>query len=278
MHEEASRPEAGLESILSSSEDIDEEDELSPSASLRFKSLHNRSPVVIGIEDVPPAEEEKREVAAELVAPPEQEREIFQTGAISESGITSQHESNFSQYKAAPPVTSVNQKEGTNSMDAPSGSPVVMKPSMGVSQQSPTTGLLSNKPAVTGIPHSLVSSPWSEEEVDYFEEDLNFGHEPPASNTSKFSHLSVEKMEVTSSAEIALPLVKITSTEGKLWLHCTSSRIFELHINVFLMSFIMTFSETCAIAVREASTSAAGVKNYLSSGNHIQSYCLQFLN
>ena len=58
-----------------------------------------------------------------------------------------------------------------------------------------------NRLAVIKILPSLVSSPWLEKEVDYFGEDINFGYEPPPTDTNKFSHLVVEDMKVTSSTE-----------------------------------------------------------------------------
>ena len=81
-------------------------------------------------------------------------------------------------------------------MDTPSGSRVVI-------------GLMSNRPATIEFPTSPVSSPQSEEEVDYSEEDLNFGYEPPPPDTSKFSQLAVEDIEVTFLDETTLPPTKI---------------------------------------------------------------------
>ena len=57
--------------------------------------------------------------------------------------------------------------------------------------------------------------PLSEEEVDYSEEDLDFGYEPPP-NTSKNCHLVVEDTGVTSLVRIDLLPAEITSAEGKL--------------------------------------------------------------
>ena len=81
---------------------------------------------------------------------------------------------------------------------------------------------------MTEIPPPRLSS--RSEELDYSGDDLEFSYdyEPPLPDTSKYSHLIVEDMEVTSPAKTNLPPAEITSTEGKLWLHCTSSRIFEL--------------------------------------------------
>ena len=67
--EEASRPEAGFESILSSGEETDEKDELFPSIALHSRSLYTRGPAVTSVEDVSPIEEETKEVATKLADP-----------------------------------------------------------------------------------------------------------------------------------------------------------------------------------------------------------------
>jgi len=67
-----------------------------------------------------------------------QEREAFRgSEVISEHEIISQHEIDLSQLEVAPLVTLLNQKEGAGTMDAPSGFPAVMMPSMGALEQSP---------------------------------------------------------------------------------------------------------------------------------------------
>jgi len=55
-------PEASLGSILSSDEKTDEDDELSPSTTLRPRGLHTRGPIVTGVEEVLPTEEEAEEL------------------------------------------------------------------------------------------------------------------------------------------------------------------------------------------------------------------------
>ena len=65
--------EAELESIFSSDEETDEDDELSPSTALRSKGLHTRGPVVTGIEEVLLAEEEAGGVEIESAATLEQQ-------------------------------------------------------------------------------------------------------------------------------------------------------------------------------------------------------------
>ena len=64
--------------------------------------------------------------------------------------------------------------------------------------------------------------------MDYSGDDIDFNDEPPPPDTSKFSHLAAEDMEVISPGEATLTPAGITSTEGKFWLHytfsCTSYR------------------------------------------------------
>jgi len=111
----------------------------------------------------------------------------------------------------------MNQKEGVNPMDAPPGFLTVMMPPTGVSEQSPTTGIVFYKPATIEIPPSPIQSPLSEEKVDYSREDFDFGKEPPTPpDTSNFSHLAVEDVDVTSQVRADLLPARITSAEGKL--------------------------------------------------------------
>ena len=101
-------------------------------------------------------------------------------------------------------------------MNVSSGSPVFMMPLIGVPKQSLTTGFVLNKPAAIDVPLYPISSPHSEGEVDYFREDVDFGYDPHHPDTSKFSHLVIEDMEVTPPTETVSCYADITSTESKI--------------------------------------------------------------
>jgi len=82
----------GLEPILSSGEETDEEDELAPSSNLRPRSLYAKGPVVIGVEKMLHAEEDtervvvesatilERETASEREIASQSERDLLRTG------------------------------------------------------------------------------------------------------------------------------------------------------------------------------------------------------
>ena len=97
-------------------------------------------------------------------------------------------------------------------MDVSSGSPVFRMPSIEFLEQTSTTGLVSSKPTTTEIPPSLVLSSQSEEGVDYSREDLDFCHDLSPPDTSKFSYLSANDMEVTYPVKT----LNNTSIEDKL--------------------------------------------------------------
>ena len=77
------------------------------------------------------------------------------------------------QPEPAPSILLVDQEERADPKDLQSGSPSVIMPSTGFSKPSPTTGFVGTKPPVIEIPASPVSSPPSDEEVNYSEYDFN---------------------------------------------------------------------------------------------------------
>jgi len=165
-HEEASSPETGLESILLSGEETDKDDELSPSATLHPRGLHTTSSVVTSVKEMLLTEEDAGEVAVEFAVALEHEvvheRETVPgSEVVPEHGTTPQHETDLPQHEADPLITSVNQEEGVYPMDMSSSSPIIMMPSIGVPEQSPTIGFVLNKPMAIEIPPSLVLSPQS---------------------------------------------------------------------------------------------------------------------
>jgi len=91
------------------------------------------------------------------------------------------------QPEAAPSTSSMGQEERANQNDVQSGSPSIMMPSIGFPEKSPTTGLMGTRPPVIEIPLSPVSSPPSDEVIDYSIDDFDFGDKPPPPNTNKFS-------------------------------------------------------------------------------------------
>jgi len=80
-----------------------------------------------------------------------------------------------------------------------------------VAEPSPTTGLLSGKAPVTEVSLVQVSSSSSEEYGDYSEDEVNFDDEPALPDTSKFSHISEEEMQVDVPTMVASS-GKVTTT------------------------------------------------------------------
>jgi len=190
-------------SQFSYGEETDKDDKLLPSAILSPRGLRTTGPAVTGVEELLPAEEEVG-VAIGSAATLEHQT-VHEHEAVRKFEVTSkhktapQHETNLSQHEVAPLITSVNQEEGVVPMDKQSGSLVIMIPSIEVLEQSLTTRLALNKPMVIDIQPSHISSPQSEEEVDYSGEDLDFEYDHLS--PSKFSHLVIEDMEVTPSSK-----------------------------------------------------------------------------
>ena len=91
-----------------------------------------------------------------------------------------------------------------------------MVPSIGFPEQCPTIRLVGTRPPLIEIPPSSVSSPPSNEDVDYSGDHFDLGYKSPPPNTSKFSHLTGGEMKLTSLMETVLPPTEIASTEGKL--------------------------------------------------------------
>ena len=110
------------------------------------------------------------------------------------------------QTETVPSASLMGQEESTNPKDTQSGSSIVMMPSTGVSEQSPTIGLIGTTPPAVEVLPTQVLSLSSSERLDY-SGDLDWDNVRCAPDSTKFSHLTVEKGE-------------IISTEGKLWFHC----------------------------------------------------------
>jgi len=85
-------------------------------------------------------------------------------------------------------------------------------PTSRVVKPSPTTGVLGGKAPITEV--SLIQVPSSSSEHSYYLRDkVDFGDELALPNTSKFSHISEEEMQVYFPTMVP-PSGGITITEG----------------------------------------------------------------
>ena len=71
-------------------------------------------------------------------------------------------------------------------------------PSAGNPEQGPTTGLVRVRLPAAGVSSTLVSSSSSSEKLDYSGDDIDWDDMCPASDTSKFSLLTKEEMQVVA--------------------------------------------------------------------------------
>ena len=107
-----------------------------------------------------------------------------------------------------PSTSSHGQEESTDPTDMRPNFPVEMMPSMGISEQSLTTGLIAVKPPAVEIEPAQASLSSTNEEVDYSGSDVDWNNVRPSPYSSKFSHLATDEME-------------IISMEGNLWFNYT---------------------------------------------------------
>ena len=117
------------------------------------------------------------------------------------------------------------------------GSPSVLMPAFRVMEPSPTTGVLSGKAPITETSSVQMSSSSSEEHGYYSGEEVDFSDEPTLPNTSKFSHISEEEMQVYVPA-LVRPSGEVATTEGIsfILLNCFSIRLgrcFIFYLNFF---------------------------------------------
>ena len=82
-----------------------------------------------------------------------------------------------------------------------------------IAKPNPTTGLLNGKAPIIEVSLVQVSSSSSEEHGDYSGDEVYFGDEPALPDTSKFSHISDEEMQVDVPAMVP-PLPEVATTEG----------------------------------------------------------------
>ena len=80
-------------------------------------------------------------------------------------------------------------------------------------EPSPTTGILSGKAPITKTSWVQLSSSSSEDHEYYSGEEVDFGDEPTIPDTSKFSHISEEEMQVYIPVMVP-PSGEIATTEG----------------------------------------------------------------
>jgi len=107
-------------------------------------------------------------------------------------------------------------------------SPSVLMSASRVAEPSPTTGLLSGKALVTEVSLVRVSSSSSEEHDDYTGDEVDFGDEPAFPDTSKFSHISEEELQVDVPAMVP-PSGEVTPPRVFLLSPCSF-----LHMNIVL--------------------------------------------
>ena len=93
------------------------------------------------------------------------------------------------------------------------GSPSVLMSTPQVTEPSPTTRLLCGKALVTEASFVQVPSSSFEENFDYSGDKLYFGDEPAPPDTSKFTHIFKEEMQVDVPATIP-PSGKVATTGG----------------------------------------------------------------
>ena len=93
------------------------------------------------------------------------------------------------------------------------GSPSVVMPTSRVVEPSPTTGVLSGKDPIIETSWIQLLSSSSDEHEYYSGREVNFGDEPALPDTSKFSYISEEEMQVYVPAMVP-PSGEIATTEG----------------------------------------------------------------
>ena len=94
-----------------------------------------------------------------------------------------------------------------------SESPCILMPTSQVVEPSPTTRVFNGKAPVTEAFLVQVSSSSSEEHSDYSGDEVDFGDKPALPDTSKFTHISEEEMQVDIPAMVP-PSGEVTTTEG----------------------------------------------------------------
>ena len=135
-----------------------------------------------------------------------------------------------------------------------SGSPVEMMPSTTVQEQSPITGLVRARiPAAKVLP-TPISSSLLRNKLDYSRDDIDWDNVRPALDTSKFSYLIEEEVQV-ASPEKELPLGGTATTEGILSIQLITFLV--NHIDVVLTPSWITFAEVVATTKGDTSSNIA---------------------
>jgi len=101
-----------------------------------------------------------------------------------------------------------------------------LMPTSRVVEPSPTIGVLSGKAPMAETSWVQLSSSPSKEHEYYSGEKVDFSDEPALSDTSKFSHISEEEMQMYVPAMVS-PTCEISTTEGisSILLNCFSIRL-----------------------------------------------------
>ena len=101
---------------------------------------------------------------------------------------------------------------------------VEMMSSVEVPEQSPTAGLVKVELPTTRVLPTPISSSSLSEKLDYLgDDDVDWDIVHPSPDTSKYSHLAEEKMQV-AALETELPFGETSIVEGILFYH--SHRLF----------------------------------------------------
>ena len=122
------------------------------------------------------------------------------------------------------------------------GSPSVLMPTSRVVEPNPTTGVLSGKAPITETSWVQMSSSSSEEHEYYSGKEVDFGHELTLPDTSKFSHIFEEEMQVYVPAMVP-PSGEIATAEGisSILLNCFSiklGRFFNISFEFLLQGWL----------------------------------------
>ena len=85
--------------------------------------------------------------------------------------------------EAAPSTSQTGQEESIDPKNMQPGSPIVMMPSVGFPEQSPTVRLMGGRLLIAEVSPTLVSCSLSSEELDYSGDDIDWNNECPTPDT-----------------------------------------------------------------------------------------------
>ena len=162
------------EIIPPGAEEQEEEEEKEAAPTLHPRGLRSRGPAILA--------EGEPVVESTMAEGVEQPEEVVERVAADIPGVSIQPETSSAQGRGA----EVQQL----------GSPSVLLPTSRVMEPSPTTRILSGKAPITETFWVQLSSSSSKKHEYYSCEEVDFDDEPTLPDTSKFSHISKEEMQV----------------------------------------------------------------------------------